>query len=376
MTQKEFVELCADGDYWSVKGAIESGIDPNEPAIINGISVGAMFVAASSGNCHAVRALLEHGAGSAEGYVAAVIGRKMEIVRFLYRRHEDINALDSGGTNALITATTMKRPEIVEELLYYEADPNVKSQAGHTALTYLAMIAANEKKQNPEEYHVEGDIEKIASLLLEYDADYLEAMMIAIKTDLFDFVLVLVNRKKNLNLQDEDGRSLVMLSVMNGGGMILDYMLDFGADPDLPDNKGRTPLMIAAIDEEADHRIINSLLRAGADIDAHDNRGITPLMWAVVGADKTPGELLPALIRTGGVRASGWEKWFAFLSLYNAAKRGLQLDMVSRLINEGADVNAVDNRGMNAMMYALLEGDDEVADILAEAGAKINFDMN
>ena len=88
-----------------------------------------------------------------------------------------------------------------------------------------------------------------------------------------------------------------------------------------------------------------------------------------------PSLLIPALIRTGGVRAKGWKQWSAFLSLYTVAKRELQLDMIRMLIKEGADVNATDKKGMNALMYALMDGDDEAADILAEAGATINFDL-
>lgn len=369
------MELCAEGSYESVIQAIDSGIDPNEPAIINGTPARAMFVAASSENCGAMRALIERGAEMGEGFVASVICNKMYVAEYLRDWGGDINALDSSGMNALITAATMKRPEIVEELLYLDADPNAKSHRGYTALTYIALMMVNEQ-QKAGEYTSDPDMTKIASMLLEYGADYLEAMMISIKENMVNIIELLDECGKDLNFQDADGRSLVMLSVMSDSGFILDYLLLFGADPDLPDNMGRTPLMIAAIDEEAEPSIIETLLEYGADINARDNRGITPLMWSVVGADKTPSELLPALIRTGGLRAEGWKQWLAFISLYNAAKRELELEMIRRLIREGADVNAVDKRGLSAIMYALLDGDDEVADILAEAGAKINFDMN
>ena len=166
-----------------------------------------------------------------------------------------------------------------------------------------------------------------------------------------------------------------MFSVMTGGSL-LRTLLKHGAKPDMPDKVGRTPLMIAAIDEEADPEVIDTLLEFGADINARDKRGITPLMWAVVNADKNPNIVIPALIRTGGFMADGWKLWSAFLCLAAAAKREIQLDMIQRLIQRGADVNAADNKGMNAIMFALMNGDDEAADILAEAGAQINFDMN
>ena len=177
-----------------------------------------------------------------------------------------------------------------------------------------------------------------------------------------------------MNLQDEEGRSLVMLSIGTGGGL-LEFLLKNGADPDISDAKGRTPLMIAATDEEVDPEVIDILLEFGADIDAADNKGLTALMWAVAGVDKIPNFMIPALIRTGGIRAKGWEKWCSFVSLYNSAKHELQIDAVKRLLERGADVNIFDKRGMNAMMYAIANDDYETADMLSDAGAQIIFDL-
>ena len=373
MTQKEFVEMCATAEYHEVRDAIDSGIDPDEPAIINGIPATAMFIAASSNNKEAVQALLHRHAKSADGYVATIVSGNELLFNFIANRvPNEINDLDSNGTNALLTATTMKNPDMVEYILgTWEADPNTPSEGGHTALTYTAMMAAQAEAEGSPDIE---DILKIASLLVEYGADCREAMMIAIKTEAIDFGNALLEAEADFNVQDEEGRSLLMLSVMHGGSL-LEQLLANDADPNLPDNKGRTPLMIAAIDDEHGQYLVESLLDFGADINAHDNKGITPLMWSVVNTDKSPSLLIPALIRTGGVRAKGWKQWSAFLSLYTVAKRELQLDMIRMLIKEGADVNATDKKGMNALMYALMDGDDEAADILAEAGATINFDI-
>ena len=372
MTQKEFVELCADGSYKSIIQALLSGIDPNEPAMIDGIPARAMFVAASSENFKAINALMEFKANTGDGFVAAVLCDKMNVAQYLHDLGADIDALDIGGTTALITAATMNRYDLVDKILGLGADPNVLSSAGHNALTYWAMMAAC---RHQEGNYINGEDYDIPMMLTEAGSDYREAIMISIKIGLVDLFASILAGGVDNNVRDSEGRSLVMLSVMSGGGLLED-MLFFGADPDLPDNLGRTPLMIAAINEETDPQVISWLLEYGADINARDNRGITPLMWSVIGVDRTPGELLPALIRTGGVRAEGWEKWLAFISLYSATKRELQLEMIRRLVREGADVNAVDKRGLNAMMYALLDGDNEIADILAEAGAKINFNIS
>ena len=283
-----------------------------------------------------------------------------------------INAEDQSGSNPLLTSVIMNRPDILEQLIELGADVNAKSSGGHTALTFAAMMSVRRdgdstmpKKLDPE----------IIRLLVQNGADCQEAMIIAIKTGCDDFARIALESGADPDITDEKGRSLVMLSVMTGGEN-LRTLLEHGAKPDKPDSSGKTPLMIAAIDEEAEPEVMDTLLEFGADINARDNRGITPLMWAVVNADKTPNMLIPALIRTGGFMAEGWEMWSAFLCLAEAAKREVQLETIRRLLQKGADVNALDNRGMNAIMYALMNGDDEAADILAASGAQINFDMN
>ena len=277
---------------------------------------------------------------------------------------EDINANDSRGYNPILAAATMNRPDILEELISYGADVNVKSSSGHDALTYAAIMSANEHKVHP----------RVVELLMENGADYYDAMMIAIKANDSDFASMLIKGGADLNTADCEGRSFVMYSVMTGGG-ILRTLLENGADPNIADANGRTPLMISVIDEELEDGVIDTLLEFGADIDAGDSRGLTALMWAVAGVNRSPNLMMPMLIRTGAVRAEGWQKWSAFIALYAAVRHRLQIDIVRHMIEAGADVNIIDKRGMNAIMYAMVNGDDESADMLSEAGAQMHFDM-
>ena len=372
MTHEEYVELCAEGSYEQVCEAIRSGFDPNNCKIMNVKHAPAMFIAASAGNLGAVKALAENGADCSDGFVAAVISGHMEIAKLLVECGGDINAPDKAGSTPLLTSVTMNRPDILEELIALGADVNARPSGLYNALAFAAMIAVKHD-ENPSQ-HKELD-PKIVRLLVKNGSDCWDAMMVAVKTGCDVFARIALDAGADPNISDENGRSLVMYSVMTGG-RVLRTLLEHGAKPDMPDNVGRTPLMIAAIDDEAEPEVIDTLLEFGADINARDRRGITALMWAVVNADKNPNEVFPALIRTGGFMAEGWKLWSAFLCLAAAAKRGIQLDVIGRLIQRGADVNATDNRGMNASMYALMNGDDETADILADAGAQINFDVN
>ena len=65
--------------------------------------------------------------------------------------------------------------------------------------------------------------------------------------------------------------------VMSAHGGV-QYLLQEGADLNIGDSCGRTPLMYAACWGHAD--IVKYLHRAGADLNIRDNHGVTAVMWA------------------------------------------------------------------------------------------------
>lgn len=84
---------------------------------------------------------------------------------------------------------------------------------------------------------------------------------------------------------DEQGRSpLARLAASSGlpqGVRTLELaasLLARGADPNLRDARGSTPLMLAA--SRQDEAMAKLLVSAGADLDAADFRGMTPLAWS------------------------------------------------------------------------------------------------
>jgi len=75
--------------------------------------------------------------------------------------------------------------------------------------------------------------------------------------------------------QGDFNNTLLGRAINNDNIDIVNILLEYGADPNLRDVGGRTPIMYVK-----SVMILNVLRRAGGDINALDNRGMTALMYA------------------------------------------------------------------------------------------------
>ena len=142
-------------------------------------------------------------------------------------------------------------------------------------------------------------------------------------------------------------------------------LLDKGADPNSPDERGRTLLMIAAQDGWQD--VAGELIAKGANLNARDktSRELTALDYAI--GNGRLG-LVKLLLDKGANPNSSDESGRTPLMI--AAQNGWQ-DTTEQLIAKGADVNAKDKarHPQTVVDYAVLSGQQNLVKLLLDKGA-------
>jgi ankyrin repeat protein len=140
---------------------------------------------------------------------------------------------------------------------------------------------------------------------------------------------------------------------------IVSLLIEAGADVAARNSRTETPLHTYA----GDVVILRILLAAGADPTAEDHRGNTPIELAAELEAPVRDEVLP-LLRAALPPGGG--------SLWVAARLG-ELERAAELIDQGAEVDAVDPLGRTALHLAAYYGQVEMIRFLLESGADPNI---
>lgn len=139
--------------------------------------------------------------------------------------------------------------------------------------------------------------------------------------------------------------------------------LDDGAAANARDAKGNTPLMLAAV--YSDVSCVKLLLERGAEVNVTNNAGATPLIRATFDYDK-----LHLLLHHGADVNSRSALGNSALML--AARPANSHRAVGLLLSHGADAGATNKWGATALMAAAAGGDNASVRMLLKHGADVN----
>jgi hypothetical protein len=146
-------------------------------------------------------------------------------------------------------------------------------------------------------------------------------------------------------------------------------LIDAGADVNIEDRSGTTPLMYAVMRDSPE--IVKALIKAGADVNDRVGTNMTVLVYAVLGGRVDPDEAFTGLLMNAVTGLSA--------ELHGTGTRGGGAtsgatihgspECVRLLLEAGADVDAQTAHGETALMYAAYTNRIEKAKVLLEYGA-------
>ena len=148
-------------------------------------------------------------------------------------------------------------------------------------------------------------------------------------------------------------------------------LLQEGADINVRDVQGRTPVMIATYQHNTD--MVRALLQAGADVNIRDNNKENPLLHA--GARGWLDILRLAIEAHADTRLTNR---FGGISIIPASERG-HVEVVRELLTHtDINVNHVNNFGWTALLEAIIlsNGDkahQQIVQLLVDHGADVNL---
>ncbi|XP_023315898.1 ankyrin-1-like [Trichogramma pretiosum] len=261
-----------------------------------------------------------------------------QIAKWLLRRGADINISDElnravkvdarnkQGETPLHHAIRHGHKKVFELLLRRDANPNLADNDGWTALHTICIVAddsgwakmlfeiseennrwvqidARDTSDFTPLHHalVKKELRAVVELLLRkgaatnlVDCDGWTPLHTICKyADDEDRVKMLVeisneeNKPVEVDARDKLGRTPLHLALAERNCRVVEYLLKLGADPNLTDKNGFSPLHVISKDRYDDDELLELFFDASKEadrpvrVDVQDKKGRTPLQWAV-----------------------------------------------------------------------------------------------
>lgn len=197
-----------------------------------------------------------------------------------------------------------------------------------------------------------------------------------------DMLAVMVKKGVDVNLSEDapaqPGTTPLHEACACGHADAVRLLMEAGADDTLKNSRGETPAHCALRRRRLGREWTNEervrVLRELTHLDLPDEKGRTPLMLAQLLDLTTPRDLFPVFLEKG-VDVNRTDNQGMTALMLNADQSCFK-DVVKQLLKAGADINIADNEGNTALVYALQNGDSEVSRYLIKKGADYNRPNN
>jgi ankyrin repeat protein len=306
--------------------------------------------------------------GSALSY-ACMYGH-LKRVKLLVNAGANVNYKGGYGRTPLMYATGAEAEdclEIMKILLEKGADPSARNDGDDDAFT--DALSATLWKIPVERFKLLIDYGyNVNSVKTKYYHGQ-TPLMWACFCGKLDAVKVLLEAGADVNQKEKNGETAIISAMQSGPKdhpEIVEYLLDHGAAPDSSSQFGHTVFLYAV--ENGYLSIIKKLIAKGIDIEQADKySGQTPLISA---AYKEKTDVVKLLLENeANIHAVDSRGNTAFL---HAAWKG-NVDLMKLLLEKGADPEHRNLLNWNALMQSIVEGHENAFDFLLGIGSAFEY---
>ena len=285
-----------------------------------------------------------------------------EVIDLLLRHGADVNAPDSRGRSPLYLAIGHGyAPEMIEKLIQKGAEVNdCCTIDGKFRQSILAMTIKNAK-------FVAENLLKTTEILLQNGAEVNHTengttpLILAVDEQTPpEMIDLLIKYGADVNMQDMRGNTPLMRAIRMQNPVHTAQLLEHGADV-AADAGEQISLLCYALKYGALTETIQYLLDLGAEVQPADQSENIPLICAATHPNK-PKVIELLLAHGADVNATDASGRTALMGVSSAA-------VADVLIKHGIDVNARDKNGSSALMYVKRA---DVAELLLQYGAEVN----
>ncbi|KAL2832229.1 ankyrin repeat-containing domain protein [Aspergillus pseudoustus] len=179
-----------------------------------------------------------------------------------------------------------------------------------------------------------------------------------------------------VNWRNENGQTALWIATRSSaplfGTSVVKYLIDLGADVNIPDREGATPLLKACMSPVRHQNVLTTLVEAGADVNLANEDGMTPLLLVMLSTTNVNVSPVVKLLLEHGARVDIHDlngRGPLHLARMNFAG-AYAAESVALVLDHGANINHQDHRGRTPLHYAVVF--PKIVDSLIDRGAEVN----
>ena len=360
-----------------------------------------LIAAAWKNDLRRARALIDQGADVnakdntvQSAYLISTSEGYLELLDLTLRHGADVDSKDSFNGTGLIRAADRGHADIAGRLIQADIKINHINNLGWTALheaiilgngsrryvdTVLVLVAGGADLRLPSQRdqispldHAtakgHNEIAKVLETALDADKPSKQVanrrLLAAAQRGDATAAALAVRAGANLETRDQRGRTPLLLAVTEDRLAVARLLVHLGANPDALDDQHDTPWLVTGVTGSVD--MLEVLLPAGPDLKIRNRFGGTSLIPA---SERGHVAYVRRVVRTdieiNHVNNLGWTALLEAVILGDGSRRYRQI--VSTLLDAGADPKIADRQGVTALQHAEQRGQRAVARILRDA---------